>query len=34
MASWIIIIFAYVVIAVAFFDIITSGSGNHPLFWN
>ena len=32
MASWLVIIFAYVVIAVAVFDIMSSGSGYHPLF--
>ena len=32
MSSWIIIIFAYVIIAVGVFNIVGTGSGFHPLF--
>jgi len=32
MASWIMILFGYVVIAVAVFNIVNVGSGSHPLF--
>jgi hypothetical protein len=32
MSSWLIIIFAYVIIAMAVFNIV--GSDTHPLFWN
>lgn len=32
MASWLIIIFGYVVIAVAVFNIVIVGSGPHALF--
>lgn len=34
MSSWFIIIFGYVIIAVAVFNIVTIGSGLHPLFFN
>ena len=33
MSSWVIIILAYVIIAVGVINIVTSGS-SHPLFWN
>jgi len=32
MSSWFIIIFGYVIIAVAVFNIATIGTGSHPLF--
>jgi hypothetical protein len=32
MSSWLIIIFAYVIIVMAVFNIV--GSDTHPLFWN
>jgi hypothetical protein len=32
MASWLIIIFGYIVIAVAVFNIVTVGSGSQALF--
>lgn len=34
MASWLIIIFGYFVIALAIFNIVTVGSGAHPLILN
>jgi hypothetical protein len=32
MASWLMIIFGYVIIAVAVFNIVIVGSGSHSLF--
>ena len=32
MASWLMIIFGYVIIALAVFNIVTVGSGSHSLF--
>ena len=32
MSSWLIIIFAYVIIAVGVFNIVGVSSGSHPLF--